>query len=51
MLEERNNNVKYDNNINHDTNALDRYKEILESKSEGAQNKSLKGKSFQNQKI
>ncbi len=30
MLEERNNNVKYDNNINHDTNALDSYKEILE---------------------
>ncbi|ABS35091.1 flagellar biosynthesis protein FlhF [Clostridium botulinum] len=50
MLEERNNNVKYDNNINHDTNALDRYKEILESKSEGAQNKSLKGKKFSESK-
>ncbi|MFV3011453.1 flagellar biosynthesis protein FlhF [Clostridium botulinum] len=46
MLEERNNNVKYDNNINHDTNALDSYKEILESKSESFQNKSFKGKKF-----
>lgn len=50
MLEERNNNVKYDNNINHDTNALDSYKEILESKSEGAQNKSFKGKKFSESK-
>ncbi|NFD76331.1 flagellar biosynthesis protein FlhF [Clostridium botulinum] len=50
MLEERNNNVKYDNNINHDTNALDRYKEILESKSEGSQNKSFKEKEFSESK-
>ncbi|NFB56418.1 flagellar biosynthesis protein FlhF [Clostridium botulinum] len=50
MLEERNNNVKYDNNINHDTNALDSYKEILESKSEGSQNKSFKGKKFSESK-
>ncbi|MBE1303837.1 flagellar biosynthesis protein FlhF [Clostridium botulinum] len=50
MLEERNNNVKYDNNINHDTNALDSYKEILESKSEGSQNKGFKGKKFSESK-
>ncbi|KEI81763.1 flagellar biosynthesis protein FlhF [Clostridium botulinum] len=50
MLEERNNNVKYDNNINHDTNALDSYKEILESKSEGSQNKRFKGKKFSESK-
>ncbi|PIH03693.1 flagellar biosynthesis protein FlhF [Clostridium combesii] len=50
MLEERNNNVKYDNNINHDTNALDSYKEILESKSEGSKNKSFKGKKFSESK-
>ncbi|KGO15324.1 flagellar biosynthesis protein FlhF [Clostridium botulinum] len=46
MIEERNNNVKYDNNINHDTNVLDSYKEILESKSESFQNKSFRGKEF-----
>lgn len=46
MLEERNNNIKYDNNIDHDTNILDSYKEILESKSESLENKRSKGKEF-----
>ncbi|NFP91547.1 flagellar biosynthesis protein FlhF [Clostridium sporogenes] len=44
MIEERNNNIKYDNNIDHDTNILDSYKEILESKSESLENKRSKGK-------
>ncbi|APH13909.1 flagellar biosynthesis protein FlhF [Clostridium sporogenes] len=46
MIEERNDNIKYDNNIKHDTNILDSYKEILESKSESFQNKRFKGKEF-----
>ncbi|MHB9938600.1 flagellar biosynthesis protein FlhF [Clostridium sporogenes] len=46
MIEERNNNIKYDNNIDHDTNILDSYKEILESKSESLENKRSKGKEF-----
>lgn len=46
MIEERNNNIKYDNNIDHDTNILDSYKEILESKSESFENKRSKGKEF-----
>ena len=46
MIEEKNNNIKYDNNINHDTNILDSYKEILESKSESFENKRSKGKEF-----
>ncbi|MBU5299869.1 flagellar biosynthesis protein FlhF [Clostridium sporogenes] len=44
MIEERNNNIKYDSNIDHDTNILDSYKEILESKSESLENKRSKGK-------
>ncbi|GAA0082150.1 flagellar biosynthesis protein FlhF [Clostridium sporogenes] len=46
MIEERNNNTKYDNNIDHDTNILDSYKEILESKSKSFENKRSKGKEF-----
>ncbi|HDK7174768.1 TPA: flagellar biosynthesis protein FlhF [Clostridium botulinum] len=46
MIEERNNNIKYDNNIDHDTNILDSYREILESKSESFENKRSKGKEF-----
>ncbi|MCR1974120.1 flagellar biosynthesis protein FlhF [Clostridium sporogenes] len=46
MIEERNDNIKYDNNIKHDTNILDSYKEILESKSESFENKRFKGKEF-----
>ncbi|EDU36193.1 flagellar biosynthesis protein FlhF [Clostridium sporogenes] len=46
MIEERNNNTKYDNNIDHDTNILDSYKEILESKSKSFENKLSKGKEF-----
>ncbi|AUM96441.1 TPA: flagellar biosynthesis protein FlhF [Clostridium botulinum] len=44
MIEERNNNIKYDDNIDHDTNILDSYREILESKSESFENKRSKGK-------
>ena len=48
MIEERNNNnnIKYDNNIDHDTNILDSYREILESKSESFENKRSKGEEF-----
>ncbi|HDK7155622.1 TPA: flagellar biosynthesis protein FlhF [Clostridium botulinum] len=46
MIEERNNNIKYDNNIDHDTNILDSYREILESKSESFENKRSKEKEF-----
>ncbi|KRU25412.1 flagellar biosynthesis protein FlhF [Clostridium sporogenes] len=46
MIEERNNNVEYDNDINHDTNVLDNYKAVLESKSESFQNKIFRGKEF-----
>ncbi|MBW5456484.1 flagellar biosynthesis protein FlhF [Clostridium sporogenes] len=46
MIEERNNNNKYDNNIDHDTNILDSYREILESKSESFENKRSKGEEF-----
>ncbi|MBD5638105.1 flagellar biosynthesis protein FlhF [Clostridium botulinum] len=46
MIEERNNNIKCDNNIDHDTNILDSYREILESKSESFENKRSKGKEF-----
>ncbi|MDU1320485.1 MAG: flagellar biosynthesis protein FlhF [Clostridium botulinum] len=46
MIEERNNNIKYDNNIDHDTNILDSYREILESKNESFENKRFKGKEF-----
>ncbi|EPY2271587.1 flagellar biosynthesis protein FlhF [Clostridium sporogenes] len=46
MIEERNNNIKYDKDINHDTNILDSYKEILKSKSESFENKRSKGKKF-----
>ncbi|EPY2279232.1 flagellar biosynthesis protein FlhF [Clostridium sporogenes] len=47
MIEERNNNNnKYDNNIDHDTNILDSYRGILESKSESFENKRSKGEEF-----
>ncbi|MGO5072789.1 flagellar biosynthesis protein FlhF [Clostridium sporogenes] len=46
MIEERNNNIKYDNNIDHDTNILDSYREILGSESESFENKRSKGKEF-----
>ncbi len=44
MIEERNNNIKYDDNIDHDTNILDSYREILESKVKSFENKRSKGK-------
>ncbi len=44
MIEERNNDVKFDSNINSDTNVSDRYKEILISKNDKFENKSIKEK-------
>lgn len=44
MIEERNNNAKFDSNINSDTNVSDRYKEILISKKDKFENKSIKEK-------
>jgi len=44
MIEERNNNAKFNSNINSDTNVSDRYKEILISKNDKFENKSIKEK-------
>ncbi|KOR25878.1 flagellar biosynthesis protein FlhF [Clostridium sp. FAM 1755] len=44
MIEERNNNAKFNSNINSDTNVSDRYKEIVISKNDKFENKSIKEK-------
>ncbi|MDS1002846.1 flagellar biosynthesis protein FlhF [Clostridium sporogenes] len=44
MIEERNNNAKFNSNINSDTNVSDRYKEIVISKNDKFENNSIKEK-------
>ena len=44
MIEERNNNAKFNSNIDSDTNVSDRYKEIVISKNDKFENKSIKEK-------
>ncbi|EJP6470918.1 flagellar biosynthesis protein FlhF [Clostridium botulinum] len=44
MIEERNNNAKFNSNINSDTNVSDGYKEIVISKNDKFENKSIKEK-------